>query len=111
MKDLKKFNVLQWDFNRDEIEFYDVLPYFRRAYDECRKKDRPVTREEWLEFVKRKGMYRYWSNANYEFQMSSWPPHHVPEKNKHIKVDAWQQIEANIDVVVDLLMEEYGKQE
>ena len=28
----KKFNVLTWDFNKDNIEHYDVLPHFRECY-------------------------------------------------------------------------------
>ena len=109
MKEQRKFNVMQFDFNRSKLDFYDVLPYFRREYNECQKDKRPKTREEWVEFVNRKGRYQFWSNAVYEFQISSWPPYRDIEKfmKEHEKVDAWQQIEANLDVVVDLLMREY----
>ena len=108
---MKQFNVLQFNFNRRDLEFYDVLPYFRKEYNECRKNERPKTREEWVRFVRQWGHYRFWGNALYEFQVSSWPPQHDIDKfmKEHIKVDAWQQIEANLDVVVDILMEEFKK--
>ena len=34
MDEKKKFHVLTWDFNRDKIEHYDVLPYFRDRLEE-----------------------------------------------------------------------------
>jgi len=33
-----RFNVLNWNINRNELESYDVLPYFRKCYEECKKK-------------------------------------------------------------------------
>lgn len=106
---MNKFNVIIWDFNQNDLKIYDVLPYFRERYKECRKKDRPITRDEWVEFVRRKGVNRFWGQCQYEVQISAWPPHPIPEKNKHIKIDVWQQIENNFDIVVDLLMSEVKK--
>jgi len=102
-----QFNVLWWDVNRKDIVPYDVLPYFRNKYKELKKKERPVTEEQWHEFVKHKGMYRFWGQCQYEFLVSEWPTPVNPEKDKRVKVDIWQQIEPNIDLIVKLLMEEY----
>lgn len=99
---MTQFNVLWWDFNKPEPTPYDVLPYFRREYESCKKKDRPVTKEQWKEFVEGKGSYMFWARAEYEIIVSQWPP-----TDKHKKVDIWQQIEPNIDLIVSLLMEEY----
>lgn len=104
---MTEFNVILWDINRDELTTYDVLPYFRNEYKVTKKKDRPHTREEWKAFVRRWGMYRFWAKCEYEVLVSCWPPHRDPDKNKHIKIDAWQQIDSNLDVVVDILMKEY----
>jgi len=104
---MNQFNVLNWDINRNELESYDVLPYFRSCYEECRKKDRPVTADEWKEFVKSRGMYRFWSNAVYEFEVSRWPHSKDRNNDRHIKIDIWQQIEMNLDLIVELLMKEY----
>lgn len=60
---MKEFNVLWWDFNKDHPEPYDVLPYFRRCYEDCKKEDRPETKDEWLKFIRSKGMYMYWARC------------------------------------------------
>ena len=101
---MRQFNVLWWDFNKSHPEPYDVLSYFRQEYMRLKKKDRPVTKEQWTEFVKRKGHYRFWGDAVYETVMTTWPP-----SNKSHKLDVWQQIEMNFDLIVELLMEEYNE--
>ena len=105
---MNQFNVLRWDINGNKVEYYDVLPYFRKCYNSCKKKDRPVTRDQWEEFVHDKGTYMFWARCEYEILISQWPPHPSPDKNKHIKMDVWNQINSNLDVVVNLLMSEYN---
>lgn len=100
---MTQFNVLYWDFNKESPSPYDVLPYFRREYDSLKRRDKPVTKEQWKEFVKRKGMYMYWARAEYEVIVKQWPP-----TDKSYKLDIWQQIEANMDLIVDILMKEYA---
>lgn len=102
----KKFFVLVWDINRNELTSYDVLPYFRREFDELPKTKRPKTREEWTEFVKKWGRYMYWSRCEWEIIIVPWP-----NQDKSIKIDVWHQIENNLDLVVDLLMSEQKKKE
>ena len=113
---MNKFNVIIWDVNKSEIDTYDILPYFRKEYSECKKKDRPKTRDEWKAFVKNWGMHKFWAQCQWEFQISAWPPVMDftqnppvidPKKDKRIKIDVWQQIENNLDIVVELLMNEY----
>ena len=99
---MKQFNVLYWDFNRDKPSPYDVLPYFREEYESLKKVLRPVTRQEWEAFIRSKGMYMYWARAQYEVIVSQWPP-----TEKSYKLDIWKQIEANIDLIIDILMKEY----
>lgn len=105
---MKEFNVLIWDANTDKLIKYDVLPYFRSCYEKCEKKRRPVTQEHWKEFVRMHGMYRYWSRCEYEIIVSSWPPN--PRKDNSVKIDVWNQIENNLNIVVEFLMSEYGKE-
>lgn len=99
---MKEFNVLRWEINGNKLVPYDVLPYFRREYNELKKSERPTTREQMAEFVKRKGMYRYWSRCEYEIIISPWP-----NQDKDVKIDVWAQIEMNLDLVVDILMSEF----
>lgn len=97
-----QFNVLWWDFNKPEPGSYDVLPYFRREYEKLKKSHRPKTKKDWIMFVSQRGMRMYWARAEYEIIVKQWPP-----TDKYKKVDIWQQIEPNIDLIVKLLMEEY----
>ena len=96
----KKFNVITWNINTNKLEAYDVLPYFRREYDKA--KDKPTTKEEWKEFVKKEGMYQFWARCEYEVIISPWPV-----MDKQVKIDVWYQIENNIDIIVDILMAEH----
>lgn len=101
MEEKKKFNVLLWDINRNELTKYDVLPYFRDELDKLKKGKKPQTREEWTEFVKREGKYMYWGRCEYEIIISPWPV-----QDKEVKIDVWHQIENNLDLIVDILMSE-----
>lgn len=100
--DKKTFYVLNWDFNTDSLEEYDVLPYFRRCYNDLNKNKRPSTVDEWKEFVKSKGMYMFWSRCQYEIIVTGWP-----QQKNEAKVDVWRQINMNLDVIVKILMEEF----
>ena len=100
--EMKEFNVLLWDINGNRLVPYDVLPYFRREYNELKKSERPTTREQMTEFVRRNGMYRYWARCEYEIIISPWP-----NQDKDVKIDVWAQIEMNLDLVVDILMSEF----
>lgn len=98
----KSFYVLNWDFNSDDLEQYDVLPYFRECYNGLKKDKRPTTFNEWEEFVKSKGKYQFWSRCQYEIIVTGWP-----QQKNEVKVDVWRQIEMNIDVIVGILIGEF----
>lgn len=117
----KVFNVLMWDFNSDSLIHYDVLPYFRECYKERVKrfkkysKDKdfdvsnkyykvPETFEDFKEFVKDAGMYRFWGRCEYEVIITGWP-----QQKNEVKVDVFEQIEMNIDIISNILVEEFGK--
>lgn len=104
MKSQNQFNVLNWDINKNQLETYDVLPYFRREYEKCKKEEKLVTVDEWKKFIESNGRYRYWSRCEYEIIISPWPPQ---KKDVSVKIDVWQQIKNNLDLIVKLLMEEY----
>lgn len=105
--DKKGFYVMLWDFNTDELVAYDVLPYFRREYEGRKRSDRPKTLDEWRAFVEGRGRSRFWARCEYEFIVSSWPPFPDPDKAKKYKVDAWQQLKPNLDIICEILMTEY----
>ena len=122
MKELAKFNVINWDFTGDKLEFYDVLPYFRRAYKERVKQIKkfskskrgqeilknndnywymPDTYEKFKKFIKEQSQYQFWGRCEYECIVHGWPT----RKNEH-KLDIHEQVMANLDVITNILWEE-----
>ena len=115
------FNVLTWDFNHDNLEHYDVLPYFRNAYAERKKRAKgkrvqkiveknpdmkkyygvPASFEEMKEYVRDESLYMFWSRCEWEMICHGWPA----RKNDY-KIDVHEQIMMNLDTVTDILWKE-----
>ena len=118
-KKLSVFNVINWDFNRDNIEHYDVLPHFRRCF-ERRKKDSkkkgvdpndkyfkvPKTFEDFKEFVKDESLTQFWARCEYETIVHGWPT-----GKRDYKLDVHEQVMMNLDVIANILFEELGQDE
>lgn len=102
MKKLKTFYVLNWEINQDTIEHYDILPYFRNCFSNKPKSQRPKTREELKEFIKNNSIYMFWARCEYEMICHGWPVN----KNDY-KIDVHEQIMMNIDIITDILAEEF----
>ena len=115
---MEKFNVLLWNFNRDELEYYDVLPYLRDRYEERKKRSKkvgkdkevskfwkiPETLDEFKEFIKDESMRQFWARCEYEMICHGWPV----RKNDH-KLDVHEQIMMNLDVIAGIMHDELGK--
>ena len=130
----KKFNVLLRDFNKKKPIPYDVLPYFRREWEE-RYKDIPVkTKEDLKKWIKDRSQYQFWSRCEYEFLVAKWPfggwqltedMEKFIATNPDLKdnktnidmcniitkemdvIDVHEQIMMNIDIVTDILYDEF----
>lgn len=111
MDEKRKFYVLTWDFNRDEIEHYDVLPYFRDRLEERIERNKeekdeyfkvPKSFDEFKKFVEDESLYQFWSRCEYEMIIHGWPV-----KRNDYKIDVHEQIMMNIDVISDILFDEY----
>ena len=112
---MNKFNVLTWDFNKDAVAYYDVMPYFRQAYQfrvKTSKKYKnneeldeyfkvPVTYDEVKDFIRREAQYQFWGRCEYEFIMHGWPV-----RKESYKIDVYEQIMMNIDVVAKMFYDE-----
>ena len=133
----KKFNVLLRDFNKKKPIPYDVLPYFRREWEE-RYKDIPVkTKEDLKKWIKDLSQYQFWSRCEYEFLIAKWPfggwqltedMEKFIATNPDLKdnktnidmcniitkdmdiIDVHEQIMMNIDIVTDILYDEFFKE-
>ena len=90
-----KFNVINWNFNTDTLEAYDVLPYLR---NKCKG---AKSLEELKSLIESKSKYQFWSRCQYEVIVHGWPV----QKNDY-KIDVYEQIMMNIDVIAKILWEE-----
>ena len=131
------FNVMWLNFSTKEVEHYDVLPYFRDCWkDQCYKDEIKLIKsfKQLKNWVINKSRYMYWARCQYEFLIASWPFGGkrlkddlklllTPEFNiddwsqclkfentiiKYMtKIDIHYQIMMNIDIVVNLLNNEF----
>ena len=132
---MKKFNVLNFDMtSKTKIE-YDVLPYFRDAQKEKRfEYDKVKTKEDLKNWIENVSQYQFWARCQYEFLMAPWPigSYKVNNELKEFlkpdfdikdykqsidfynilmidmyKIDIHEQIMMNIDIITDILSEEF----
>lgn len=108
---MKEFKVLEYDFFERRIRAYDVIPYFVRMmdadddlFDRCLIKDRE-TLKNW---IIRASRYNFWSRCEYEFLMAPWPYSKETLEKDLIKIDVHEQIMMNIEVLTDILADEFG---
>lgn len=94
---MKSFYVIIQDFNNQEFEPYDVIPYLIARYNEVELK--PVTKAEFRQFVKSESMYQWWSRCEYEIIIAGWPNIDTQEK-----WDVHKQVMMNIDIITEILM-------
>lgn len=109
---MKAFNILLHDINKNQVEIHDIMPYLLDTYNKCLEKGhwwpcydpfkKPTSYEELRDFVKYSCMHMYWARSQYEWLMLPWPSNNL---DLSIKIDAWQQIEMNLDVVTDVFIE------
>ena len=122
---MKKFNVIVYNINGKNFESYDIIPYLVSRYNKTKKK-KPVTFEEFKEFVKDESRYQWWARCEYEIILSPWPYITSPSERydkkeeddieawkehwkKHLnecqKIDVYRQVMMNLDVITNLVME------
>lgn len=101
---LKHFYVINSSINRQAIEPYDVIPHLVDEYSKSKKK--PVSFEEFRDFIDSEAKYQWWGRCEYEIIVSHWPP----VKDKEEKWDVYQQIKMNLDVITNLVMQSVLKQ-
>lgn len=96
---MKQFNVIIEDINRSDFTSYDIIPYLVSRYKEA--EDKPKTFEEFKKFIISEAKYQWWGRCQYEIILSAWPPKQGFEK----KIDVYEQVMMNIDIVTNLVME------
>lgn len=96
---MNTFYVITYEPNSKQFVPYDVLPYLRRQYKDLKKKLK--TFEEFKRFVIDESRYQFWARCQYEVILVDWPCQKVEKK-----IDVYDQIMSNVDVVVKLIMED-----
>ena len=97
------FNVIEYDFNTQKFQAYDVMPYLVSVYEESKTQNyrkTPKTFEEFKKFVEKESQYQFWGRCEYEIILVDWPCQKHEEK-----WDVYQQIMMNLDLVTRILME------
>lgn len=92
-RNIKPYKVISWNFNHDDIEYYDIMPFLIDSYKKI-KKNKPKTFEEIKEFIINESRYRFWSRCEYEVIITGWP-----KQKREVKIDIFNQIMENIDVI------------
>lgn len=77
------FNVLHLNFNKNEVEPYDILPYFRDCWkakcykEEVNKIKETKSKNKRIELLKKfiqdRSLYMFWARCEWEFLVAHWP--------------------------------------
>lgn len=91
--------VMQYDFNSGKIIMYNVLSGWYDMIKDARKKKKFNNKESFKNWIERQLMYYYWSKSEREILVSGLFAKEEPEK-----LDAWFQLEPNLDNICDYLI-------
>lgn len=120
----KEFNVISYNINSKEFEYYNIIPYLLTCYN--KEKVKPTTFDEFKKCIKNWSMYQWWSRCEYEIILGPWPyitspserydkkgendvkawkEHWKRHLNECQKIDIHYQVMMNIDIITNLLIE------
>ena len=106
LKNVKlEWNVLMWDSNAKKVVNYNVLvgqELIEILHKEIVKKKTITNYEQLKENVKSWCMYYYWSKFECEIMVGGW----FVKDDEFEKIDAWRQIEMNLDRMCEYIMRE-----
>lgn len=100
LKRHKSFNVIIYNVNTRTFEPYDIMPYLINSYRKLKKEKRPSSVSEFREFVDKECKYQFWARCEYEMILSDFP-----SEGTKTKVDIYEQIQMNLDLVAEILMQ------
>lgn len=97
------YNVLVYDWNEKRVKNYNVLSYLdlKQINKKILKKE-ISNYDELKEYLRSKFMYYFWSRAEYEIMVGD-----LFCKEDYLeKIDAYRQIEMNLDLIVKYIIDE-----
>ena len=118
---MQSYFILLHDFNHNRVIKHNIMSYILQTYKECNEKKfwwmfdkpetAPITKEDFKYFVEQACKYKYWARCEYEWLMIAWPPGKMDTLeqcqkiiNSSIRIDAWEQIKMNLDVITDIFI-------
>lgn len=101
-----KYYAMNYDFNAKKIVKVNVIheDTLKRLQDMV-KKGKIKDRLQFRECLRGEFMYRYWCKREYEISVGDL---YEEDLNKYEKVDVYDQLEANMDVITDYVIREMG---
>ena len=109
-KEKPTFNVWYKEFT-GKLVTRDIIPALVQEAQTKQKKAPIKDKEELKKIIQSYCIYHYWAKCEWEFVIVDWPPKRDSIKDSHpVKVDVWEQIKGNLDVVVNLVWEALKKQ-
>lgn len=98
-----KYNVLLYNWNSKKVINYNVLAHL--DLEKIRKKilkKEICNYDQFKEYLKREFMYVFWSRAEFEIVVGD-----LSCREEYFeKIDAWRQIEMNLDLIVKYIINE-----
>ena len=92
------WNVYKEDFNRKEIEVFNIFNHYSFSGSLKKGYKKGMTEADFKEMVKRNLMYFFWAKCQYEITLWDWPWH---EKFNAKKVDIYSQVMLNEEIFMD----------
>lgn len=101
-----KYYAMHYDFNAKEIRKTNVIHGdILKSLQEMVKKGKIKDRIQLREYLRVEFMYRYWCKREWEISVGDL---YEKDLNKYEKVDVYNQLEANMDVITDYVIREMG---
>ena len=108
---MKKYDNLvyyafRYDWNSHSMVKTNILrdDFFEKLEKHLKQRKEPVTKESIKELLDSNLKYHYWSRREYEIQVGDlWAP--IEDMKK---VDVYQQVAPNLDVIVDYIVYHLG---
>lgn len=101
-KNIRPFNVIVED--NGQFKPYDVMLTLVNDYKERSMiRTKPTSRKECRKFVEDMALYHWWGRCEYEMILMDFSV-----KRHEKKIDIYEQVMMNIDVVTDLFIENIG---
>lgn len=96
-----KWNVLNYDFNKDKIIEYNIFDKeFEYNIKNAIKNKQILNYSELKSYIKKEFKYKYWSRTEYEISVSG-----LFSKNSE-KIDIYKQLEMNLDRITEYINNE-----